>query len=165
MRAPIVWRRLNLAAVCAHSTWGWLLLLLPPPPTAQMLPLLPEAMGKAQPLAELSTRSPCRHSCHSTIAQAGLHRQGGAGTEPCFPLADWLCKPSDFQSPGAWIYGLRPVPSSHLGRGLGDSGAHGLTLHQGYSSCVHRGQHEPGSNPTATSAWGTETAAVLVEKH
>lgn len=97
-------------------------------------------------------------ACTDIRATARLHGQGGASTEPCFQLPDRLCKASDFQSPDVWIYGLRLVPSSHPSRGLADSQARGLTLHRGFSSRVHGGQHEPGSNPTATSARGAGAA-------
>lgn len=76
MRVPIVQRRLNPAAVRVGCMRGWLLPPSPPPPTAQLLQLLPKAMGKVQPLAELSPPSLCRHSCHSTVAQAGWCKHG-----------------------------------------------------------------------------------------
>lgn len=160
MRVPIVRRKLNPAAVHVGLMRGWILPPSPPSPAAQLLQLLPKMMGKAQPPAELSPPSLHQHSCHSTVARAGWCKHGAL-----LPAARPALQSQRFPNPDVWIYGLRLVPSSHPSRGLADSQARGLTLHRGFSSRVHGGQHEPGSNPTATSAPGAGAAAVLVEKH
>lgn len=120
MRAPIVQRRPNLlqsmlVACRAGSSPPCHLLPLPKCPRCR-----PKRWGRT-PSSPLPARAGIQ-------AAARLRGQGGASMELCFPLADQLCKPSHFQSPGVWIYSLRPVPSS--GRGLGDGRARGSTLYR-----------------------------------